>query len=401
MRKLLLFIIVVGFSFSIIAQSKEQLEKERKRLNSEIEKTNKNLETTSKSKQSTLKSLNEIKSKVEKGKRVINDISYEITLSDKTIDKNNLKIDSLSNNLNDLHKQYYAVQRYAYLRKISNNKWTYILSSANINTFLLRWRYLNQFESYTKTKYSELTNLKNKIANSNEFIVKVKEEKTKQLETELDKTSTYEAEKTKNDKLLKDIASKEENLLGELRHQKVEREKLNRAIDRMINAELAAARARANTRKNSTSEKDKILNDAEIKLGDDFASNKNKLPWPISSGNIVSKFGNQAHPSLKGVSIENNGIDIKSRGSRDVKSVFDGEVVGVTKIQGSNYMVIIRHGNYYSVYSNLDAVYVTKDSKVKVQQALGNISANEDGISQVHFELWKDKSKLNPESWLR
>jgi murein hydrolase activator len=396
----LVILIFCGF-LSLHAQSKKELENEQKKISIKIEKTNKNLESTVKSKQSTIKSLTEIKSKVDDSKKNMNDISFEIKASDKKIGQNNNLFDSLSNNLNQLNQQYFDIQRFAYFRKLSNNKWSYILSSANINTFLMRWRYLNQFDAFTKNKHAEITKLQEKLGNSNEFIEKVKEEKAKQLEAEKMKSAQFENEKLKKDELLKEMTTKEEILLAELRHQKVESEKVKRSIERMINEELVSARNRSNARKNSSSEKERSLDDAEVKLGNDFGTNKKKLPWPVSSGNIVSKFGNQAHASLKGVVIENNGIDIKSKGGREVKAIFEGEVAGVTKISGNNYMVILRHGNYYSVYSNLESIFVSKNTKIKLQQAIGNISADENGISLLHFELWKDKSKLNPQNWLK
>lgn len=393
------------FSFGLHAQTKEQLEKERKRIIQEIEKTNKFLESTTKSKQTTLKDIKAISSQVDNRKKLITTISSEINASDKKIASNNKKIDSLTINLIKLNDQYLLMQRYTYLRSLSNNKWSYLLSSGNLNTFLLRWRYMSQFESFNADKKTQIAALKAEINNSTQEIVKIKDEKGKLLEQEKVEASVLEKEKQAKDKMLQAISSKEAELRTELKLKKAEREKLNSAIERVIAAQLKAARERAAAaapKSEGKPDKERKLDDATIKLSEEFSQNKNKLPWPISSGFVSSKFGVQNHPTIKGITIENNGIDIAARGSKDVKVIFDGVVVGVTKIPGYNHMVIVSHGSYFSVYSKMDEVYVKQGNKLNGQQSIGKINADESGNAELHFELWKeDKTKLNPESWLR
>ena len=403
MRSLIL--ILLFLPFVLASQSKEQLEKQRKKLIQEIEKTNKFLETTIKTKQTTLKDIKAISAQVDNRKKLITTISGEITASDRKLKENNVKIDSLSDNLLQLNTQYLEMQRYTYLRALSNNRWSYLLSSGNLNTFLLRWRYLAQFEAFNKKKKEEISSLKMQINQNNEEISKVKEEKGKLLTQEKIEATTLEKEKSIKDKMLKDISSKENDLKAELQKKKNEREKLNSAIERVISEQMRLARERASNENAATGKKKETgemkLDDASIKLSNEFSQNKNKLPWPIASGFVSSAFGVQAHPTIRGVTIENNGIDIAGKGSKEVKVVFEGEVVGVTKIPGYNHMVIVRHGKYHSVYSNLDVVYVKQGMKLSTQQSVGMVNADESGNAELHFELWIDKSKLNPVSWLR
>ncbi len=407
MRYVLGLVLLLFVPVLLLAQSKEQLEKERKKLIQEIEKTKKYLDSTVKSKQTTLKDIKAISAQVDNRKKLITTISGEISASDRKIEDNNQKIDSLSINLGRLNEQYLQMQRYTYLRQLGNNKWSYLLSSGNLNTFLLRWRYSSQFESFNEKKQAEINQLKAEIQSNNLEITKVKEEKGKLLEQEKKEATTLEKEKLAKDKMLKEISSKESTLKKELEKKKGEREKLNAAIERVINEQLRLAREKASASSSATTgnsksdKKETKLDDASIKLAAEFSQNKNKLPWPISSGFVSSGFGVQAHPTIKGVTIENNGIDITGKGSKDVKCVFNGEVVGVTKVPGYNYMVIVRHGNYYSVYSNLSSVSVKQGSKLNGQQSIGSITADENGDAELHFELWKDKTKLNPEAWLR
>ncbi|MBK8702074.1 MAG: peptidoglycan DD-metalloendopeptidase family protein [Saprospiraceae bacterium] len=397
-----LFLLLLLLPLPAIAQTKEQLEKERKKLIQEIEKTKKFLDSTVKTKQTTLKDLKAISAQVDNRKKLITTISGEISASDRKITENNKRIDSLTTNLSKLNGQYLEMQRYTYLRELSNDKWSYLLSSGNLNIFLLRWRYMAQFEAFNNRKKQEITQLKQQIDNNNAEITKVKQEKGVLLEQEKKEATTLEKEKLAKDKMLKEISSKESTLKAELQKKKTEREKLNSAIERIINEQLRLAREKAAASSSTKNvKKEEKLDEASIKLSAEFSQNKNKLPWPVSSGFVSSSFGVQAHPTIKNVTIENNGIDIAAKGPKDVKVVFQGEVVGVTRVPGYNHMVIVRHGNYYSVYSNLDEVTVRQGNTLTTQQSIGKVSADDSGNSELHFELWKDKTKLNPESWLR
>ena len=130
-----------------------------------------------------------------------------------------------------------------------------------------------------------------------------------------------------------------------------------------------------------------------------FAKNKGALSWPVSKGKITGAFGTHPHPTIKNVQISNNGIDFTLPSADNVVCVYDGEVVGVTNIPGFKNMVIIKHGSYYTVYSKLDNVVISKGQQIKRGQTIGNVEVNEEGVAEVHFELWKDKSKMNPQPW--
>jgi murein hydrolase activator len=395
-------ILLMIFSWSTtLAQSKDNLEKERKKINQEIEKTDKSLKQALKNKQNTLNTKNTIDSKVNSKKKTITDITYEINKSDNRIKSNNKMIDSLNVQIYNLKKQYLQLQRFSYLRSLSNNKWVYLLSSQNINILFLRWRYLNQFDQFTKNKKQEFVALQDQLKDSNEFMRSAKDEKGKQLVIEQKTAEELKKELEQSEKTLQALSKEEEDLKKELERKKIVRGKLNDAIENIIFSQLKESKEKTAARKVSGSDKDKALNTKEVELAENFSQNKKRFSWPISSGHIASRFGAQPHPSLKGVTIENNGIDIKSKGGREVKAIFEGEVAGVTKVPGANLMVIIRHGNYYTVYSNLAKVSVNKGSKVGTQQNIGTIANDENGISTIHFEIWKDKNNLNPEGWLQ
>jgi murein DD-endopeptidase MepM/ murein hydrolase activator NlpD len=142
------------------------------------------------------------------------------------------------------------------------------------------------------------------------------------------------------------------------------------------------------------------LTPAEMQLSSSFAGNKGRLPWPTERGVVAATFGEHEHPVLKGIKTKNNGVDIATEKGRIARSVFDGEVTSTMTLPNYNNVVIIRHGEYLTVYSNLDQLYVKKGDKVKTKQKIGLIQTDETGKTTMHFELWQGKNLQNPEQWI-
>src|SRR5690606_21103924 len=191
---------------------------------------------------------------------------------------------------------------------------------------------------------------------------------------------------------LSQLENQERNLRIDLERKNKERSALNKAIEAAMVAEVKAAEA----------EEERLADaPAMAKLAKGFQQNKGKLPWPLSKGVITSHFGKHAHPTLKQVTIVNNGIDIRTEPGATAKAIFDGKVVGVKYIPGFEQMVIVQHGSYYSVYSKLDEVAVSKGQSITTGQTLGTVWQNPNsGIFELHLEIWNGKSKMDPEAWI-
>jgi septal ring factor EnvC (AmiA/AmiB activator) len=212
------------------------------------------------------------------------------------------------------------------------------------------------------------------------------------------------------------LKKKEQTLKKTLAAKEATKKKLDAEIRKVIEREIARERTAAAKKKEKPKEKGTATASSNTKatpketvlkvtpetaaLSGKFEANKGKLPWPVEKGVITETFGNHAHPVLKGITTNNNGIDIATSKDARVKSVYEGEVMGVVSIPGSGSAVLIKHGEYISVYSNLKSTSVAKGQKVKTGQALGTAGENEDGVPEAHFEIWKEKTKLNPASWL-
>lgn len=420
--KIILLLSLLNSSIAF-AQTKEQLEKERAKIIKEIEATSNVLKNTKKDKELTMKEIKAASDLVANRKKLADNIKNEISSAEKSIQKINKEIDSLSDNYTKLKNQYEIyLQRY-YTFDLANNRMVYLLSSQSLNSFLLRWRYIEQFNGFKKQKQEEVKVIKHQLNAKLSKIDSIKASKSNLLVEEQATLGKLEQDKKIKDQVLQKISTKEKELLTQLTEKQKQREKLNLAIEKVIleqiriaeanskkAAEAAALRASQSksnakddiSKTTSAPSKEEVLSTEAKALSNNFADNKTKLPWPVGSGNITSRFGTQPHPTITGLTINNNGIDIKSAKPQTVQSVFEGEVVSVNYIPGDiKYMVIVKHGSYFTVYSHLESSSVAKGHKVKTGDGIGVSSVNEDGMAEVHFELWKDKNKQNPEAWLR
>ena len=389
--KYFLIFIVVLMSNLLVAQSRQELEKQRLKIIKDIEKTSKALDNNKKTQEKNITQLKALEEQVNSRKSLINNLQSEVKLNEKLITQNESKIQELRQRHAALKDQYDKILRINYLKKLSNSKWSYLLSSESLNNLLVRWRYIHQFDQFTKQKMKEIQSLTGEIQLTNETIAQDREKNLKAMEQTTTNMKTLEKEQKEKDALVKKLALEEDKLKANLKNREKEREKLNVAIEKIIIAALEKAREKEKS-------DEKLVKKKEVD-NSGFAKNKGALSWPVSKGKITGAFGTHPHPTIKNVQISNNGIDFTLPSGDNVVCVYDGEVVGVTNIPGFKNMVIIKHGSYYTVYSKLDNVVISKGQQIKRGQTIGNVEVNEEGVAEVHFELWKDKSKMNPQPW--
>lgn len=375
----------------VVAQSRQELEKQRLKIIKDIEKTSKALDNNKKTQEKNITQLKALEEQVSSRKSLINNLQSEVKLNEKLITQNESKIQELRQRHAALKDQYDKILRINYLKKLSNSKWSYLLSSESLNNLLVRWRYIHQFDQFTKQKMKEIQSLTGEIQLTNETIAQDREKNLKAMEQTTTNMKTLEKEQKEKDALVKKLALEEDKLKANLKNREKEREKLNVAIEKIIIAALEKAREKEKS-------DEKLVKKKEVD-NSGFAKNKGALSWPVSKGKITGAFGTHPHPTIKNVQISNNGIDFTLPSGDNVVCVYDGEVVGVTNIPGFKNMVIIKHGSYYTVYSKLDNVVISKGQQIKRGQTIGNVEVNEEGVAEVHFELWKDKSKMNPQPW--
>jgi septal ring factor EnvC (AmiA/AmiB activator) len=291
----------------------------------------------------------------------------------------------------------------------------FIFSSKDFHQAYLRIKYLQQYTEYRKEQATKITNITRKLGNKLRLLESQKNEKLNLLKNkEFEKQKLF-GEKEEQNKNIQQLSQKEKVLLKTLRDHEQSVQRLQDAIERIIAEEVRRVneikRKNTNTSKgrtnpgkaeNTKTEYVYSLTDEDIKLSSSFEKNKGKLPWPVDHGNISDFFGEQPHAELKGIMIKNNGINIETTSGSPAKSIFEGVVTGIITIPNFNYVVIIRHGEFLTVYSNLKTVSITKGDKVKTLQQIGIIHSDPNtNKTKIHFEIWKGKVLLNPSSWIR
>lgn len=402
------FLISLTFYFLILsffssAQTKKELEKKKNQLHKDIEFTNKLLQETKRSKSVSLNQLVTLNKKMNTRVELINTIRREIEILNNQINEINSIVSALEKDIKQLKKEYAKMIVFAYKNQSAYNKLMYIFAAKDFNQAYKRLRYLQQYSEYRKRQAELIIKTQETLNAKRKEIESKKHLKTNLLQSEENEQQILRSEKNEHLSLLNSLQVKEKQLKKDLQEKQKAEARLNKAIEDLIKKEIEAAKKKAESegKKNVTSASALTLTPEALKLSTDFAINKGKLPWPVDQGVITATFGEHPHPVLKGIITKNNGIDIKSYKGAVARAIFEGQVTGVVVIPGSYKAVIVRHGEYLSVYSNLEQVYVKMGDKVSTKQNLGLIHTEaEDSKTEVHLEIWKGTLKMNPEPWL-
>ena len=376
------------------AQSRQELEKRKKKIAEEIEFKNKLLEETQINQKASLGQLILLNTKISEREDLINTISRELTFIEKEVEKTSSLIKSLEADLQRYKDEYAKLIYNTFKTKNNYDKLIYILGSQDINQAFRRLKYLQQYAEYRVNQAALIIRTQEQLNRKKEGLEEIRKEKEVLLKEEKEASSTLFAEKSLQQNVYKDLQNKEKQLRQEIKKQQQEAEKLKKAIQKIIEEELK--------RQEEAKKKSGFALTPEAKaLSDDFQNNKGKLPWPVEKGVITEKYGEHPHPVLREIKIQNNGINIGTIKGAEARSVFSGKVSAVIVLPGSGIAVMVRHGEYLSVYSNLAEVYVKKDDSVDMKQAIGKIiSDTEQGKTELHFELWKGQVTQNPALWL-
>ena len=402
----LMFCIIT--SSTSFAQNKKDLENKKKELQKEISLTNKLLNETKKNKETTLDELVKLKSKINARQELISAIHQGIKLVNKQISETQQNITSLQTELEKLKKEYAKMIYYAYKNRSNFDKVMFIFSSSSFNQAYKRLKYIQQYSEYRKKQAEAIVKTQQELKEKIAQLEIDKQEKSALLSLEEQEKQKLAVEKAEQETTVQKLQTKEQELKSDLRKKEEAARKLQKAIEKIIEEEIrkareaAAAAAKANNKdpKNTKTTSFPMTPEA-LKLSNSFASNKGSLPWPVMEGVITDRFGQHPHPVLTGIIVNNNGIDISTTKGAIARAIFEGEVSSVAIIPGGGKVVMIRHGEYLSVYSYLSDVYVKKGDKVTTKQHLGTLVSEPDKAkTTVHLEIWKGMTKLNPEYWI-
>lgn len=420
-KSIFCILILSCIAFTVKAQSSVQLKKQREALTREIELLNKTLQSTSKDKSLSLKQVNALNAQINLRVKKINTISSEVNLIDKQIQNNTNNIRSLQAELTKLKRGYGAMVQFAFRNQSAYNKLMFIFASNDFNQAYKRLKYLQQFSDSRKKQAQEIENTQKTLEQKIAELAGNKQEKVALLSDQEKEKKALDGQKNVKSKALNDLTQKEKQYQQELTKKQQEDARLARAIQAAIRKEIEEARrlaeeearrkAAEEAKKDPTAkapektavarktDKEALLSTPEAaKLAADFTGNRGKLPWPVASGSITQGYGQYTYG--KGVKVNSNGLTIRTAAGTQVRAVFDGIVTNVIQMQ-NQYTVLIKHGNYFTVYQNLKNVTVSRNQRVTVKQAIGTVAVDAtEGTSDLHFEIWQGASPINPSSWL-
>ena len=417
----LLFAPSPAFAQKTKGKSKKQLQSEITSLQKEISTANQLLKKTKKDKEMTLNEVSILDTKIKQREKLIKAYNEHITVLDEEINKGQSNIKSLNSDLGKLRKEYSKMLTFAYKNRSHYDRLAFIFASDDFNQAFSRLRYIRQFNDARKTKMDQIADTEKRISGEVEASQNAREEQAAMLADEKAQQEALQKEKEELNRQVANLKKKEGNIQQDIKNKQQQAKKLQKAIDDIIAEEIRKAneeaeRKRKEAEKKASTNKDKgktttsspapkekgmALTPAEKTLSNNFVNNKGKLPWPVERGVISSSYGKHASVVSNKVTVTNNGIDIATTQGALARAVFDGEVASVTKLMGSNTVVIIRHGEYFTVYSNLENVTVKREDKVKTKQNIGTIHTNKtENKTELHFELLKETNRQDPAGWL-
>ena len=379
----------------INSQSRQSLEEQQEQTLLEIEETTRFLNETQRNQKESLGKLNLLIAQEKQFNRLISNINSEIVYADRQIGETTSKLSRMNNEIEKMKTEYAHLVFQAYKNKGQYNKLVYVLSASDFNEAYRRMKYFQQYSEYRKKQVSEIKAKQEELQVVITQLVTQKEEKEKLLVEQIRENKRLEAVKTEQNKEVNNMKSQVRKISNQLATQQRNLQKLQNEIEKAIAAE---ARRRNTTANNLY---DKLAPD-ELLISNNFKGNKARLPWPVERGTVTGFFGkNVPHPLSKNLRLPNNGIDITTVGGAKVRVVFEGEVLNIGGILGNNMFVLVQHGNYITVYSNLVDVTVKKGDKVKLKEAIGKVYTEKGANTAIlHFEIWEANNPLNPELWI-
>ena len=381
-------------------QTKKDLENKKQQIQKEIEQTNALLAETKKSKKHSLNELLMLNKKISDREELIATINGQINDLNKQIKENNESINGLQNDLTKLKTEYARMIYYAYKNQDSYSRLMFVFASRDFEQAYMRLKYLQEYSDYRHKQAEKIIATKK---NLNEKVQDLEAKKSDQrvlLGSQETEKQSLTSEKSEKEEVFSNLQSQENKLKKDLEKKKQDAQKLQQAIQRVIEKELEKAQQEAKTDGRPKPQK-LVLTPESQELSNSFSNNKNKLPWPVAKGVISEHYGVHPHPLMKDIDVNNNGVDITTNNGSLARAVFDGEVKAVVNMPGSGQFVLLRHGEYLTIYSNLKDVYVKVGDKVKTKQNIGSILYDDDDSkTQMHFEVWKGQTKMDPEDWL-
>jgi len=441
-------------------RSRQMLEKEKRQNMERMGQINTVLKQTSSEKQVSLGQLKALNQQIQAQSQQIGLLNKDLHLTESEIAELKQASVRLTQDLGKLKKEYGSMVYAADRRRQQVNPMGFLFASDNFNQLVARYRYLRQYSDARQSQVRQINNVQSSLQNKQQATQRKRQEQQGTLVSKVKESEKLENLKEEKNVVVQELSKKETDLRTELAESRRAVSQLETMITRIIARE---ARERAAREARERAERDRVariarleaarkaeakrkaeeavaaaekagekpdpeivakatrpvepepepavkkpderrnnnLNDKETALASSFTSSRAHLPWPVSKGFIADRFGRKPHPVLKGIYVENQGVDIQTNAGENVRAVYDGIVQDVTSMPGMNNVIAIQHGDYFTVYAKLRSVSVQTGQRVKARESIGTVATDKNGVSEIQFQIWKEFTKLNPESWLQ
>lgn len=381
--------LLLAFAVSVsAADNVKDLQKKQKKLQEEIENTNKMLQQTKKDENATLNKLHLIGENIKNQRLLINTLDNEITALDREMGKLSATRDSLQVLLERYKADYARNVRQSHYAQMQQTPLMFVMSSDNFAQMARRTRYMQQIAQFRKEQVRRIENTQAEIDTQNALLKANRDDKNTALNSKKREQENLKRDEKKQQTMLNNLKSKEKDLTKKLQQKQKQVAELNKKIDDMV-------RKQAEKASKTTLTKEQKL------IAGGFEANKGRLPWPVEKGMISGHFGKQQHAVYASVTMDNKGIYIQTVSGAKARAVYKGEVTSCFMVSGT-YAVIIQHGNYRTVYSNLSQLNVKQGDMVDTKQTIGTIYTDpeEDQKTELYFQVYQDRNLLNPELWI-
>lgn len=390
-------------TFSQTKKTREELEREKAEVQARLREFDAILKQTTANKKTSLGELNALTRQFQTQNRLVNTLDREIRLINQEISDTEKKISDLESQLKELKAEY---ARMIYSSSKINRGLSivaFVFSSGNFNQLYMRLKYLRQYSESRKQQAAQIEKLSLELADQRALLDERKADKVVVLQEEQKEKAELERLRKSQQGVVNTLSKKERDIQRQIAATKKQQDQLNKMIKQVIEEEIRRAEAEAKKANSTTTKKagtSMPMTPEAAALSSSFAGNKGKLPWPVETGFVTQRYGTYPHPTLKGITLDSDGIDIRTQPNSNVRAVFDGTVTKITTMPGYGGTVIIKHGEYYTMYSRLKNISVKSGQTVKAKDIIGQVGQNAEGESEVHFQTWKGLQIMDPATWI-
>ena len=399
-------VLLAFFSMEALAQTsktREELEREKAEVQAKLREFDAILKQTAATKKNTIGELNAITQQFQTQNRLVNTLDREVKLLNQEISTTENRIASLEQQLKDLKAEYGRMVYNASKLNRSLSIVAFVFSSSSFNQLYMRLKYLKQYSDSRKQQAEQIQKVAAELAEIRVELDLRKSDKEKVLAEERLERAKLEELRKEQQTMVNTLTRKETSIKRQITATKKQQQQLESMIRKAIEDEIRLAEAAAkkeNSKATKSAGSSMPMTPEVAALSSSFAGNKGRLPWPVETGFVTQTFGDNPHPTLKGITVPSDGLNIRTQPNSNVRTVFDGTVAKVASMPGYGETVLIKHGEYYTLYSKLKSVSVKSGQTVKAKDVIGTVATDANGEAEVHFQTWKGLQKMDPATWI-